>query len=1340
MSIYQISIRILLGLTLWLSAIGGLRAQDPTNPPELPGNGAVTVIGDTDYSSLTEALQAITKDATVKLNISTTLGGTHALTHNVTLEMNGQTLTCSSGTTLTITGGKKVLFKNTSSTQATITGSFTFDGPLFISSTVSLGGTAVYKTGGTPHYRTLIALPAATGTVSNVQYGTLAIADALQEGDILCCWLPQSSATKPITYEYIATPGATPVAYLTDPLVVVGHTEKTVESRVDDGSGSADKSVASATPEGGSEQMCKTFGEALKAVRDKGGQVKLLSAASLGEAITFTKPVDIDLNKKSLTSTSSGTAAMLTSGDGKVNIHNGQMSGTFTITDALVADRTVTLLANLLIGTRQVYRVRLVLPDTDYNYYKYDVATYSGPVSVMTEDTDVAAYLWLSAHAATAVFTVAKDAAGTAAKSKNKVTIEANHDNQIDLKLGDTQVVVYTTAQPSGTAYENFHDALVAVEGENGSRIELRNHVALSGATDHPHELDAGVFATIDLNGHILTGSNCSFDAHNTQSCYLLTDVKGTGSLTGTLKIRGNIFVGSDIATGKIGTVQAAADGTQLYRMLVTVDDPDVTEGFASYTFGAAPIDVACYVKNGMACLWLPLDQQGKTLSLTKEGKTYSAKAVMVSATHSNTAQVQLPTIVAKIGNTEYTSLEEAFRQVTTDDTEIELCAPTMLNTPVTLSKRVKLRLEHPLRMEPGAAFTVTGSGGLYIYNPEKQGTLTGDFSVSEGVYISSSVPLTGQVSLNTVPHYRAQLILPLNTTVADYRFGSQSGAVYLSGEKTALNKPLGYAWLSADKRDLTVRVTAPTPTQNYTLLEANVQPLHTNRFDMEAGGNVAQIGNQYYPSLATALVAANATGGTIVLTADVVLRDKHEVTRPVSIDLNGYTLNATADAFLSVSDKQTLCIYDDATTPKGQLYGTLRIQGNLYVAPEVSLAGTLVCEGKEVFRQLIEGLPAGEHLLSYDRGGVLQPAQARGGTACLWLWPVTKEHDLSFAIDAVTYETTRLPGLPDHNARQKAYRLVTVKAADTNEWLDEAYTDCNVMLEKGAVLTIPAASTLARLHRVTLMNDAQIVCEKAELLAIGGIIYRRQFTKSNRWEAFSLPYEARRITALQEGEQIEMQPYQATGTGGHFWLKTLSSDGSFSYVTEEKVKANIGYIIAVPQNLTTEAGADIAVDFVSADNQYLQRTPVPALAPVTKGFKQLANGTLQAQTLTQPFYQLSDDGKAYERQDDPAASPIAPFSSYLLADQATVAAQARFVIGELPTANETIAQPSATEPLQLYTRPGYLLVRTPAKVLLLISTPDGRLVRVEQIPEGETEIALPRGIYFVNRHKVVVR
>lgn len=1340
---YRQIIRLLTTVLLLIAALHPCRAQwvDPDDGPDL--NWKVAKMDGMEYTSLAEAFEAVTadgKEITLLIGIIQDAAGVLAVDYTTTLDLGTYQLTGASGTEFGIATGKMLAVKN-----GTLSGSFILkgDGNLFAGTDVSMKGVGV--TGGTPLqnlYRVLVELPGgeAAGTVSGVTYGNTRTTRWARQGNRLCLWLPHSMAALRVTFTYTPAGSASSQIYATAPLTVTQHAENAAGSEKSD---DVVANVAEAT-QGATTTTHLTLEGAFKALTAE-GTIRLLANTSLKEKVQTVADTEFSLNNWELTA--SASAGFTVDAGKRLRVKSGSLAGSFTVEGDVVADRTVQLTAAVMKAGKQVYRTRLVLPDGTIDgtplTYTYG-ADADEPAKALIEGVTSVAYLWLPAHVASRFFLTI----GGTNLLKDNVVIQANHDNNIDLHTGDSEVVLYSATETPGTDpgtfYATFHEGLEAAGKMDGSQLWLQRDVSLSGETDHSHKGDANVKTELHLDGHTLTGENCMLDASESGACLSICDTdRGTGRITGTFRIKGNIYIGKDVAAANIGMVLSESK-MQLYRVLVTLNTTADVDGPATYSLGTAA-DVACYIKDKVACLWLPASVQPETLTLVADGNSYTAGGVQVIASHGNTVVVNEPAVVARIGTTPYTSLAAAFAAATDGD-EIVLQQSTKLATSVTIADGTELKLDledYTLEMPAATGFTTTGTGTLDIYSSTEKGSLSGNFSVTAGVCAESSVSLPGMVTLSNQTVYRTAFFLPAGANNGTWSYNAQSGTLFFPGKTNTTGQAVAYGWLEVEggTHDLTANLTG-TVGKTCTLTDILIQATHNNRFDMEAGSNVAKVGTQYYPSFASALAAVQAAGGgTIQLVADQALRGVQKIDENVVVDMNGKRLSTTADAAFDVSAATTLKINDQGgSADKGFLYGTLLLNGRVYISDEVKLSGTIVRDGKEVYRLTVEGLPSAasldEVVCKRVAGGEQQKVLLYEGGACLWLPAITVEEDLQLTVNGEVYETTLIPSLPDHNTNQKAYRLVSIDADAT--WGDAMNKDCNVVVAPGKTLIIEAGSGLNTLHRLTLGNGSQLKCDDP-VVATAGIVYHRTFAVEERWEGFSLPYEPRSITAIIDGRPVALSPYLISGTGGHFWLRTLAGDDSFQYVVEERVEANKGYIIAVPEGLTTHSDPDMAVLFVSPPNQFLNRRPLAPEKPAQSEYRQQSTGVLYTHTLDLPFYQLNGVGTEYERQMASTGSTmeVPPFSSYLLTDDQTVATHATLRMAGLPTGNEKPVP--VADCLRISGGKGCVWITTATETLIRVCTLDGRLHRVESVPVGTTRLPLAAGLYIVDRTKIYV-
>ena len=100
-------------------------------------------------------------------------------------------------------------------------------------------------------------------------------------------------------------------------------------------------------------------------------------------------------------------------------------------------------------------------------------------------------------------------------------------------------------------------------------------------------------------------------------------------------------------------------------------------------------------------------------------------------------------------------------------------------------------------------------------------------------------------------------------------------------------------------------------------------------------GGNVATVGGAEYATLADAISAAE-NGGTVKLIADATVDATINVAKDITVDLNGFTLKTTGDAF-TVDTKVNFTVKGD-----GEITATGTLVSNTAAKPTVNFVGDL--------------------------------------------------------------------------------------------------------------------------------------------------------------------------------------------------------------------------------------------------------------------------------------------------------------------------------------------------------------------------------------------------------------
>ncbi|MEG2066882.1 MAG: DUF6383 domain-containing protein, partial [Tannerellaceae bacterium] len=165
---------------------------------------------------------------------------------------------------------------------------------------------------------------------------------------------------------------------------------------------------------------------------------------------------------------------------------------------------------------------------------------------------------------------------------------------------------------------------------------------------------------------------------------------------------------------------------------------------------------------------------------------------------------------------------------------------------------------------------------------------------------------------------------------------------------------------------------------------------------------------------------------------------------------------------------------------------------------------------------------------------------------------------------------------------------------------------------------------------------------------------------------------------------------------------------------------------------IAANAATEILVASPAASDSVSLITKSEPTAPTT-GFKLEANPNLFAMTLTQTAYVLNEAGTAFERRD---GAVIKPFQSYVLADARTTATLRSLRVDGVVTENEIIP----TEGYYVESAQGAIVIHTAESVVVEVVDMTGRIVYKAQETMDGCRIALPAGIYAVNRQMVIVK
>lgn len=280
--------------------------------------------------------------------------------------------------------------------------------------------------------------------------------------------------------------------------------------------------------------------------------------------------------------------------------------------------------------------------------------------------------------------------------------------------------------------------------------------------------------------------------------------------------------------------------------------------------------------------------------------------------------------------------------------------------------------------------------------------------------------------------------------------------------------------------------------------------------------------------------------------------------------------------------------------------------------------------------------------------------------------------------------------------------------------------------------------------------------------LLVGECSFTKHFSKrtlqgkSIGWETIILPFVPTEIWGTNKlGQTVRLLPFGSNEEGlldvKNFWLRKLSteSENGMESIPLEGMKPNTPYLIAMPNDSEHFYDAyNIVGDvtFVAKTDGYspieLQETKVPE---IIEGKNYKLGATYRNLTNQTTQYVLNETGDAFVRVDvdRETLGNIYAFEAFAILPAGSQSVK-RFNLDERP------GIPSGLEAVMLKNYKGEkdFVVTTTSNGIRLVSkvdkpiiirTIDGRIVATEYIYEGENFISLPKGIYLIDREKVVV-
>lgn len=297
------------------------------------------------------------------------------------------------------------------------------------------------------------------------------------------------------------------------------------------------------------------------------------------------------------------------------------------------------------------------------------------------------------------------------------------------------------------------------------------------------------------------------------------------------------------------------------------------------------------------------------------------------------------------------------------------------------------------------------------------------------------------------------------------------------------------------------------------------------------------------------------------------------------------------------------------------------------------------------------------------------------------------------------------------------------VKVSTSTAWNDAANANRSVEIAANATLTVNVAMPL----------DTVFMAEGAQLIANANVTAKAvqlTYGVKKTWKAFGFPYEIGKIVGLNGSTEVKTVASDATEG---IWTAGIAKDAPTFTVTDASATPAASCIIAAHKDstiLVTSKSTGNAL--ISLSSQPEPNAPVVTKADEVVNFKIVSNPNIYDIQLTQTAYVLSADGKTFDRVDNPT---IKAFQSFVLADESTTSTLRSLRVDDTPTGNEIVP----TDGYYVRTGKGTITIHTAEPVQVIVVDMLGRIYYNARVTDG-AQIAVPAGIYAVNRQKVIVK
>ncbi len=245
---------------------------------------------------------------------------------------------------------------------------------------------------------------------------------------------------------------------------------------------------------------------------------------------------------------------------------------------------------------------------------------------------------------------------------------------------------------------------------------------------------------------------------------------------------------------------------------------------------------------------------------------------------------------------------------------------------------------------------------------------------------------------------------------------------------------------------------------------------------------------------------------------------------------------------------------------------------------------------------------------------------------------------------------------------------------------------------------------------------------------------------KNGNWQTICLPFDVTTVTAMQNGEEIELAPMNSlnvediengTETRRPFWLYEVGETNALVEATE--MKANVAYLMAVPYAPGTYSPFYNVRGDVTFKGSAIAATVLEEKATSTYSMKGNYKPINANETV---FYGINENGTAFQK-----GVAISSFSAVVEAVNLPAGASPLYLDIFGRDDNQTALPASVkNNGIEVYPVENGVMVQSDKATVVTVYRTDGARQTVVNVTEGINYVGLPAGQYVVNGKVVIVK